>query len=74
MSPVLTDSKRAALQAYSRGDLSAIDLRRRLKDATFGDVLALLRAEGLKLPRAPTAGREEQLARAREWLFPKHGR
>ena len=74
MSIVINDSDRAALQAYSRGDLSAIDLRRRLNDATFGDVLALLRAEDLKLPRAPIAGREEQLARAREWLFPEHAR
>ena len=74
MSILLDDSERAALQAYSRGNLTAIDLRRRLNDATFGDVLALLRAEGLRLPRAPTAGREEDLARAREWLFSKHGR
>jgi len=28
--------------------------------------------EGLPLPRAPDEGREEQFARAREWMSPKH--
>jgi len=27
----------------------------------------------LPLPRAPVAGREEQIERARAWLFPKNG-
>ena len=62
-----------ALNAYSRGEMTAIDLRRRLDDATFGEVLRRLGELGLPLPRAPTAGREAQIARARAWLFPTHG-
>jgi hypothetical protein len=72
MSIFLGQSERAALQAYSQGGLAALDLRRRLSDASYGDVLRLLSEEHLPLPRAPVQGREEQLARAREWLFPKH--
>lgn len=67
------DCERASLIAYSRGELGALDLRRRLGDATYGDVLRLLSEENLALPRAPTAEREERLALAREWLFPQHG-
>jgi len=62
-----------ALEAFSRGEMSAIDLRRRLGGATFGEVLVLLRDRDLPLPRAPVAGREEQISRARSWMFPKHG-
>jgi hypothetical protein len=62
----------AALEAYSRGDMSAIELRRRLGGATYGEVLALLSKHNLPLPRASTAGREETIERARNWLFPKH--
>lgn len=40
--------------------------------AKMGDVLRLLSEEGLPLPRAPVAGREEQLERARAWMFPKN--
>lgn len=70
--PILVGrTERAALQAYSRGAMTALELRRRLGEATYGEVLQLLRAEGLPLPRAPVEGREAQLARAREWLFPK---
>jgi len=29
--------------------------------------------QDLPLPRAPVAGREEQIARARAWMFSKHG-
>lgn len=64
--------ERDALAAYSRGEMSAIELRRRLGDATFGEVLERLGAAGLPLPRAPVAGREAELARARAWMFP-HG-
>jgi hypothetical protein len=45
---------------------------RRLADASFGDVSALLGEAELPLPRAPTAGREEQLERARAWMFPRN--
>lgn len=61
-----------ALEAYSRGEMTALELRRRLGGATYGDVLRLLSEQELPLPRAPMAGREEQIARARAWMFPKH--
>jgi hypothetical protein len=62
----------SALEAYSRGEMSALELRRRLGGASYGDVLRLLSEASLPLPRAPIAGREEQLERAREWMFPRH--
>ena len=62
-----------ALEAFSSGEMSAIELRRRLGGATFGEVLGFLRDRDLPLPRAPVAGREEQISRARSWMFPKHG-
>ena len=58
------------LRDYSQGTLSAMDLRRRLGDATFGDVLRLLGQENLPLPIASPVGREATIARARRWLFP----
>lgn len=60
------------LAAYSRGEITAIDLRRRLDDASYGEVLRLLGERRLPLPRAPTAGREAEIERARRWLFPPH--
>ena len=68
----MNEPDRQALEAYSRGDMTAIELRRRLGDATYGDVLALLSDAELPLPRAPIAGREEQLKRARAWMFPQN--
>lgn len=68
----MTDADTHALEAYSRGEMTAIELRRRLGGATFGEVLRLLGELGLPLPRAPTAGREEQIRRARSWMFPKN--
>ena len=59
----------ADLAAFSRGEMSALELRRRLGGATYGEVIGLLSAGGLPLPRAPTAGREAEIARARAWLF-----
>ncbi len=67
----MTEAERTALRAYSAGEMSAIELRRRLGGITYGEVLILLGQEDLPLPRAPTEGREEQIARARAWLFPK---
>ncbi len=61
-----------ALEAYSRGEMTALELRRRLGGATYGEVLMLLGEADLPLPRASVEGREEQIRRAREWLFPKH--
>ena len=68
----MSESDMQALEAFSRGEMSALDLRRRLGRATFGEILGLLRDRDLPLPRAPVAGREEQISRARSWMFPKH--
>ncbi len=65
-------NQKEALEAFSRGEMTALDLRRRLGDATYGEILQRLSEEHLPLPRAPEAGREEQIARARAWMFPKH--
>jgi len=48
----MNDTQRHALEAYSRGDMSAIELRRRLGGASYGDVLRLLSEAELPLPRA----------------------
>jgi hypothetical protein len=34
----------------------------------------LLSEADLPLPRAPVAGREEQVKRAHGWMFPKHAK
>jgi len=61
-----------ALQAFSQGKMSALELRRRLGGATYGEILSLLSEQDLPLPRAPVAGREERVACARAWMFPEH--
>ena len=61
-----------ALRAFSRGDMSALELRRRLGGATYGEVLSLLSEAALPLPRASVVGREAHIEQARSWLFPKH--
>lgn len=68
----MNDTDKRALEAYSHGDITAIELRRRLADASYGDVLALLSEADLPLPRAPVAGREEQINRARAWMFARN--
>jgi hypothetical protein len=68
----MDDKQLQAPTAYSRGEMTALELRRRLGGATYGEVLMLLGEADLPLPRASESGREEQIARAREWLFPKH--
>ncbi len=68
----MDQTSKQSLTAYSRGDMTAIELRRRLGGATYGDVLRLLSEAGLPLPHAPMAGREEDIKRARAWMFPKH--
>jgi hypothetical protein len=72
MSIALSPSQLEALRGYSQGTVSVLDLRRRLDNATYGEVLLLLGAENLPLPQAPQCGREGQLERARRWLFPAH--
>jgi len=67
----MTEPEKQALAAYSRGEMSALELRRRLDGATYGDVLWLLSEAGLPLPRSAVADREEQIERARSWMFPK---
>jgi hypothetical protein len=69
----MTEEQLRALEAYSQGKMTLLEVRRRLGEATFGEVLELMRTLSLPLPRAPTAGRETDLARARAWLFPDHG-
>jgi len=61
----MNEKEHQVLAAYSRGEMTAIELRRRLDGATYGEVLRLLSEADLPLPRAPVAGREEQIARAR---------
>jgi hypothetical protein len=69
----MNDDDNQALQAFSRGDMTALALRRRLGGATYGDLLKLLSEAQLPLPRAPVAGREEQIRRAHAWMFPRDG-
>ena len=66
------EKDKQALEAFSCGKMTAIELRRRLGGASYGDVLRLLSDENMPLPRAPEAGREEQISRARSWMFPKN--
>ena len=66
------EKEKQALEAFSRGEMTALELRRRLGGVSYGDVLLLLSEHNLPLPRAPTAGREDQISRAHAWMFPKH--
>lgn len=68
----MNEQQERDLEAFSHGELTALDLRRRLGGISYGEVLLLLSEKDLPLPRAPVAGREAQLKRAREWMFPKH--
>ena len=70
----MNEEQRHALEAFSHGETTAIELRRRLGGATYGEVLQLLSEQDLPLPRAPVAGREERLSRARSWMFRKMSR
>jgi hypothetical protein len=69
----MNEKEKQALEAFSHGEMTALDLRRRLGSATYGEVLRLLSELDLPLPRAPEQGREEQIKRAHSWMFPKHG-
>ena len=61
------------LQRYSRGDFTALDLRRRLNDATYGEVFVAMSGADLPSPTASQKGREERIALAKSWLFPANG-
>lgn len=67
----MNEKEKQALEAFSHGEMTALELRRRLDGATYGEVLGLLGAMELPLPHAPVTGREEQIARARAWMFSK---
>ena len=60
----------AVLAAYSRGEITALELRVRMDGATYGEVLRDLSEHDLPLPRASTVGRGASLEQARAWLFP----
>lgn len=66
----MDESTRRALESFSRCEMTALELRRQLGGATYGEVLELLSEADLPLPRASTVGREEQISRARAWMFP----
>ena len=53
----MNETDRQALEAYSRCEMTALELRRRLGNAGYGDILRLLSEAQLPLPRAPVAGR-----------------
>ena len=63
--------KTTLLQRYSRGEMTAGELRWRLGDISYADVIIELAQRDIPLPRAPQKGREEKIARAYAWLFPK---
>ncbi|MBF0460454.1 MAG: hypothetical protein HQL87_03580 [Magnetococcales bacterium] len=68
----MNEKERQAVESFSHGTMTAIEVRRRLDGATYGEVLRLLSEAELPLPRAPVAGREEQIRRAHSWMFPKN--
>ena len=59
----------ALLERFSRGEVTALDVRRRMDDATYGDVLVAMGAANLPLPIASQKGREDRIALAKNWLF-----
>lgn len=59
------------LERYSHAEISAMELRRALGDISFADVIIELAQRNLSLPRASQVGREKQIARAEELLFPR---
>ncbi len=49
----MNEKEKEALQAFSHGEMTALELRRRLGGATYGEILSLLSEQDLPLPRAP---------------------
>jgi hypothetical protein len=62
--------KTALLERYSHAKISAAELRRRLGNISYADVIIELAKRNIPLPRASQKGREERLAKAHGWLFP----
>jgi hypothetical protein len=52
----MVEKARAALETFSEGKMTAIELRRWPGGATYGEILQLLSEAALPLPRAPVAG------------------
>ncbi len=67
----MPEKEKQALEAYSRWKMTALELRRSLGGASYGEVLRSLSLESSPLPRAPVEGREEQLERARALDVPE---
>ena len=67
---MLKEHDRQVLESLSRREMTALEARRLLQNASYGDLLRMLGEAGLPLPRAPIAGREEQIKCARDWMFP----
>lgn len=67
-------NEQTIIARYARGQITALEARRRLGNITYGELLRLLADAGLPLPRTPVSGREATLARARQWLFPEESR
>ena len=67
-----TTESHALLTRFSQGKVSAIEVRKFLGGVTYGDLFQMLADARLTLPRPSSVGREDQLARARAWMFPRH--
>jgi hypothetical protein len=68
----MDDKQRRALEAYPRGEMADLELRRRLGGPICGEVLRLLGEAGLPSPRTAVESREDQIRLAREWMLAKH--
>jgi hypothetical protein len=68
----MDDKQERAREAYSRGGMAALELRRCLGGAPYGAVLRLLGEARLPLARTAVESREDQNRLASEWMFPKH--
>ena len=65
----MDEMQKRALAAFSQGQMSALELRRRLGGKTYSEILGLFGEYDYPLPRAPVAGCEEQIRRADSWML-----
>jgi len=56
------------LKGYAAGKVNRVRLLDALETDDFSVILAALKAHGLLLPRAPTAGRERDIAALRDLI------